>query len=99
MTLARTTAPELVESSFYLAEHYPMNLRSLELQRIPDEARFKVDLSASFALEGFGASRMLLSEIEYDSYGNWTRKTRLTQPETSVKPQPYHADLREIKYY
>ena len=39
------------------------------------------------------------TNIEYDSHGNWTRKTRLTQPQNGGQPQPYHAELRVITYY
>lgn len=38
-------------------------------------------------------------DIEYDSHGNWTRKTHLTQSEKSGQPQPYHAELRVITYH
>lgn len=38
-------------------------------------------------------------DIEYDSHGNWTRKTHLTRSEKSAEPQPYHAELRVISYY
>ena len=37
--------------------------------------------------------------IEYDSHGNWTRKTRLIQSDKNEPPQPYHAELRVITYY
>ena len=37
--------------------------------------------------------------IEYDSHGNWTRKTRLTQSEKGGQPKPYYAELRVITYY
>ncbi len=37
--------------------------------------------------------------IEYDSHGNWTRKTRLIQSEKGGQPQAYHAELRVITYY
>ncbi len=40
-----------------------------------------------------------LTNIEYDSHGNWTRKTRILQPEKGGPPQPYHAELRVITYY
>lgn len=38
-------------------------------------------------------------DIEYDSHGNWTRKTRLIQSETGKEPQAVHAELRVITYY
>ena len=37
--------------------------------------------------------------IEYDSHGNWTKKTRLIQSEKGGPPQAYHAELRVITYY
>ncbi len=40
-----------------------------------------------------------LVNTEYDSHGNWTRKTYLTQPEKGGQPQAYHAELRVITYY
>jgi hypothetical protein len=40
-----------------------------------------------------------LIDIEYDSHGNWTRKTRLIQSEKGGQPQAYHAQLRVITYY
>ena len=44
-----------------------------------------------------GETRLI--NIEYDSHGNWTRKTRLIQSEKDGQPQPYHAELRVITYY
>ena len=41
----------------------------------------------------------LLIDIEYDSHGNWTRKTRLVQSDKGGQPQPYHTELRVITYY
>jgi hypothetical protein len=41
----------------------------------------------------------LLMNIEYDSHGNWTRKTRLIQSEKDGQPQAVHAELRVIAYY
>ena len=40
-----------------------------------------------------------ITNIEYDSYGNWTRKTRLTKSEKGEQPQRYHAERRVITYY
>jgi len=37
--------------------------------------------------------------IEYDSHGNWTKKTRLIQSEKGGLPQAYNAELRVITYY
>ena len=43
-----------------------------------------------------GRSLML---IEYDSHGNWTKKTRSIQSEKDGLPQAYSAELRVITYY
>lgn len=40
-----------------------------------------------------------LIDIEYDSHGNWTRRTRLIQWEKGGQPQAFHAELRVITYY
>jgi hypothetical protein len=40
-----------------------------------------------------------LTNIEYDSHGNWTRKTHLRQSEKGGQPQAYYAQLRVITYY
>lgn len=40
-----------------------------------------------------------LMKIEYDSHGNWTKKTRLIQSEKGGPPQAYSAELRVITYY
>ena len=37
--------------------------------------------------------------IEYDSHGNWTRKTRLIQSDKGGEPQPHYAERRVITYY
>ena len=50
------------------------------------------------AFRGTISGRSLMN-IEYDSRGNWTRKTRLIQPEKGGPPQAYHAELRVITYY
>ncbi|CAN5344360.1 hypothetical protein BH10ACI2_BH10ACI2_08510 [soil metagenome] len=39
-----------------------------------------------------------LCEFEYDSAGNWTKKTFLIQGENGDNPQPYRAELRVITY-
>ena len=44
-----------------------------------------------------GGTRLI--DIAYDSHGNWTRKTRLTQFENGGQPQAFHAELRVITYY
>ena len=38
-------------------------------------------------------------EFEYDSHGNWTKKTFLIQTSKTDKPQAYRAEERIIKYY
>ncbi|HST53316.1 MAG TPA: hypothetical protein VLJ61_14995 [Pyrinomonadaceae bacterium] len=38
-------------------------------------------------------------KYEYDSHGNWTRKTYLIQPADSEKPEAYQAEYRDITYY
>lgn len=40
-----------------------------------------------------------LVEFEYDSHGNWTKKTYLIQSGKNGKPQPYRAEERIITYY
>ncbi|HEV2912362.1 MAG TPA: hypothetical protein VGX92_03500 [Pyrinomonadaceae bacterium] len=40
-----------------------------------------------------------LIELEYDSDGNWTKKTYLIQSRKDSKPQPYRAEERVITYY
>ena len=50
------------------------------------------------ALRGTISGRSIMN-IEYDSHGNWTRKTRLIQSEKGGPPQAYHAELRVITYY
>ena len=40
-----------------------------------------------------------LMNIEYDSHGNWTKKTRFIQPEQGGQPQAHSAELRVITYY
>jgi len=45
--------PELVESSFYLAQHHPLKLASLSLSRIDGTPRFNVAVDAMLDLEGF----------------------------------------------
>jgi hypothetical protein len=43
-------------------------------------------------------SRSLIN-IDYDSHGNWTMKTRMRQSHKSEPPQPDIAELRVITYY
>ena len=40
-----------------------------------------------------------LVEFEYDSHGNWTKKTYLIQSRKDSKPHPYRAEERVITYY
>ena len=64
-----------------------------------DERNNEVGLTV-FNADGspkIGESQSL--NIEYDSLGNWTKKTRLLQTEKAGPPQPYHAELRVITYY
>jgi hypothetical protein len=44
------------------------------------------------------SSRSLV-KIEYDSLGNWTKKTSFNQSENGGLPQAYHAEVRVITYY
>ena len=50
------------------------------------------------AFRGTLSGRSLMN-IEYDSHGNWTKKTRLLQSEKGGSPQAYGAELRVITYY
>lgn len=45
------------------------------------------------------SSESRFTSFEYDSYGNWTRKTLLSQAEKGGQPQPFAAELRVITYY
>jgi hypothetical protein len=40
-----------------------------------------------------------LVEFEYDSHGNWTKKTYLIRSGKDGKPQRYHAEERVITYH
>lgn len=62
-----------------------------------DERKNDVGLTA-FNADGSVRSDQTIN-IEYDSYGNWTRKTRLTRSEKSGQLQPSHAERRVITYY
>ena len=44
-------------------------------------------------------SEARLTTIEYDSSGNWTRKTHFRLPEKGGQPQPNHVELRVITYH
>lgn len=39
------------------------------------------------------------AKFEYDSKGNWTRKTRQIQPANSPEPEAYSTEYRDITYY
>lgn len=52
-----------------------------------------------FNADGSLSSKSRLTNIEYDSNGNWTRKTLLKQSDKGGQPQPYHVELRVITYY
>lgn len=50
------------------------------------------------ALRGTLSDRSLM-KIEYDSHGNWTKKTRFIQSEEGLQSQASSAELRVITYY
>ena len=50
------------------------------------------------AFRGSLSGRSLM-KLEYDSHGNWTKKTRFIQSEKGGQPQPYNAELRVITYH
>jgi len=52
-----------------------------------------------FVRKDNGSGQTQFTNMEYDSHGNWTRKTRLVQSETGAQPQPYYAERRVITYY
>jgi hypothetical protein len=64
-----------------------------------DERKNEVGLTVFNADGSLKNGGSPLIHIEYDSYGNWTRKTRLIQSEKGGQPQAYHAQLRVISYY
>lgn len=41
----------------------------------------------------------LLFRFEYDTYGNWTKKTRLTWAAGAKEPEPHGVEYREINYF
>ena len=76
------------------------------------QARFKADGSANDSVIQFydninelgskfrgSLSGTSLIGFEYDSHGNWTKKTYLIQSGKDSKPQPYRAEERVITYY
>lgn len=63
-----------------------------------DERKNEVGLTTFNADGSIKNGEALLMNIEYDSHGNWTRKTRLIQSEKGGPPQPSHAQLRVITY-
>jgi len=64
-----------------------------------DERKNEVGRTAFNADGSHKNGDALSMNIDYDSHGNWTRKTRLIQSENDGQPQPYHAELRVITYY
>lgn len=64
-----------------------------------DERNNEIGLIIFYAYGPHQNSETRLTNIEYDSHGNWTRKTRFRQPEKGGQPQPFHAELRVITYY
>ena len=61
-----------IEASFYLAEHHPMTLTELKLERIDNSSRFKVVIKGKFDLAGFGEydgsnlSLEISSELDFE---------------------------------
>lgn len=53
-TLNTSSGPTAVECSVYFIEHHPVRLDSLSVRRVPDMARFEIELSGSFDLQGYG---------------------------------------------
>ena len=64
-----------------------------------DERKNEVGLTTFSADSSRKNGETYSINIEYDSQGNWTRKTRLIQSEKGGQPQPYHAEMRVITYY
>ena len=64
-----------------------------------DERQNEVGQTAFNADGSLKNGDILFTNIEYDSHGNWTRKTRLIQSEKGGQPQAYHSELRVITYY
>jgi hypothetical protein len=64
-----------------------------------DERKNEVGRTAFNADGSVKNGDALVMNIEYDSHGNWTRKTRLIQLEKDGQHQAVHAELRVITYY
>ena len=64
-----------------------------------DERNNEIGLKIFNAYGPQETSETRLTNIEYDSYGNWTRKTHSRLPETGGQPQPNHVELRVITYH
>ena len=64
-----------------------------------DERKNEIGLTVFNADGSLKNGETRLTNIEYDAYGNWTRKIRLIQSEKGGQPQAYHAELRVITYY
>jgi hypothetical protein len=64
-----------------------------------DERKNEVGLTIIYSDGPLQSVETRLTNIEYDSHGNWTRKTHSRQPEKGGPPQPYHEELRVITYY
>lgn len=64
-----------------------------------DERNNEIGLKLFNAYGPIETSETRLTNIEYDSYGNWTRKTHSRLPEKDGQPQPNHVELRVITYY
>ena len=64
-----------------------------------DERGNEVRLTMFNADGSIRNGQSVLFKIEYDSHGNWTRKTRLIQSDKGGQPQAIHAELRVITYY
>jgi len=64
-----------------------------------DERKNEVRLTAFNADDSLKNGETQSINIEYDSYENWTRKTRVVESDKGGQPQPKHAELRIITYY
>lgn len=64
-----------------------------------DERKNEIGVTTFNADGSLKNGEMLLIDIEYDSHGNWTRKTRLVQYEKGGQIQAAYAELRVITYY
>lgn len=72
-TLRTSSDPTSVECSVYFTAHHPVRLESLSLRRVAHTARFKIELSGSFDLQGYGEldarNIPLVLRGEVDFYG------------------------------